>query len=140
MPRVPQAPHAPAASAAARPLPPAPRACDPRARALCASAPRACTPAHPAACRARPRPQHSLLRLVAIQPSLSSLQYTICIATQFQSNQPPQSRYKFCIVTLPSQSIACNTIFVLQHTSNSPCNTIPVAIQFCIATQPSLFL
>ena len=70
----------------------------------------------------------------------SSLQYTICIATQFQPNQPPQSRYNFCIVTLPSQPTACNTIFVLQHTSNSPCNTIPVAIKFCIATHPSLFL
>ena len=81
----------------------------------------------------------------AIQPSLSGLQYTICIATQFHSNQPPKSRYKFCIVTLPSQPTVCNTIFVLQHTSNSPCNTIPVAIQFfffffCIASQPSLFL
>ena len=58
-------------------------------------------------------------------------------ALHTQPNQPPQSRYKFCIVTLPSQSTACNTIFVLQHTSNNPCNTIPIAIHFtfqqCIA-------
>ena len=69
-------------------------------------------------------------------PLSVTIQY-FCIAAQFQ---PPQSRYKFCIVTLPSQPTACNTIFVLQHTSNSPCNTTPVAIQFCIATQTSLFL
>ena len=102
----------------------------------------------PAPCRGRRRrvvarcaaPLATVSWAVSRYSPASSLQYTICIATQFQPNQPPQSRYNFCIVTLPSQPTTCNTIFVLQHTYNNPCNTIPVAIQFCIATQPSLFL
>ena len=118
------------------------RPCQCRAPLLACWAPRAQPSTQPAPVPWDPngRIVAWLPSLVAIQPSLSSLQYTICIATQFQPNQPPQSRYKFCIMTLPSQPTACNTIFVLQHTSNNPCNTIPVAIQFCIATQPSLFL
>ena len=67
------------------------------------------------------RPSAQRLRALRAQPAqLPSHNTIFCIVAKNQPTQAPQSRYKFCIVTLPSQPTVCNTIFVLQHTSNSP--------------------
>ena len=63
-------------------------------------------------------PWASLCAQPAQLPSHNTI-FFFCIAAKIQPNQAPQSRYKFFIVTLPSQS----TAYLLQYTSKS-CNII----------------
>ena len=69
-----------------------------------------------------------------------------CVVLQHNSAFPPQACCNtICLYCdtgfLTSPSAYCNTIHCIAiQFSSSPSNTIPVAIQFCIATQPSLFL
>ena len=85
----------------------------------------------PAPCRSAPLAISWAGTRARPAPSLSSstIQHFCIAAPKTSLTKPPQSRYKFCIVTLPVHPTYCNTIFPAFPAFS--CNTSScIAIQF----------
>ena len=105
--------------------------------------------ARPAPCRSAPAAVSQCPSGRVIGPAASRLlamSWAGCVVLQHSPALPPlacdNTIYLYCDTgILTSLAAYCNTIHcIATQLSSSPFNTIPVAIQFCIATQPSLFL